>query len=592
MSWMGGILLPALCATAAPAQQSFQQGVAYRIEAVLDETAQVLHGRARLRYTNRAPGSLDTLYVHQHLNAFRANSAWARRELQFGERRFQDLGSDEHGFERFTRVSVDGRAVSPVYPLAPDSTVAAIPLPAPLPVGGTVTVSMDWDARPSTLPRRQGRRGRHYDFAQWYPRIAVYDARGWQHHPLMPQGEFFGEFASYDVTLDVATDQVVGATGVPVDGDPGWERVVGPVSAPVRYRNDVYQKSAADRLGLLRDRPREGRKRVRWRADRVHHFAWSADPDFRYEGGRLRDVAVHVLYRRGDLDWDLGTVVRRTIRALEWLEGILGPYPYPQLTILHRLEGGGTEFPMLVMNGGEGQGLVTHEVTHQYAHGILANNEWRDAWLDEGFTSFLTSWFYEEHGVDGVWRRQIERAAQWPPELQAQPVATASADFATFQAYSAMSYAKGSLIFYMLRELIGADTFRRGLRRYYERHRFTHVTEDAFRSVMEEASGRDLGWFFVQWLHTPDRLDYAVGDVTASRRPDGRWDTRVEVLRDGGAWMPVALQVGTETRTLDSRERRQAISVVTSERPDAVELDPGFTLLESDRDNNRRAVTP
>ena len=108
---------------------SFQQGVSYRIEARLDEPANVVHGRARLRYTNRAPRALDTLYVHQHLNAFRPNSAWARRELQFGQRRFQDLGPDDHAFERFTSVTVNGRAARPVYPLAPDSTVAAIPLP-------------------------------------------------------------------------------------------------------------------------------------------------------------------------------------------------------------------------------------------------------------------------------------------------------------------------------------------------------------------------------------------------------------------------------------------------------------------------------
>ena len=260
-------LAPALAAQDAP---YFQQGVDYRIEARLDEQTSVLHGRARMVYTNHSPNTLDTLFIHQHLNAFRPGSAWARRELEYGERRFTDLGPADHAFERFTAVTIDGAAVRPVYPGAPDSTVAALPLPRPLAPGASVTVMMDWDARLSTLPRRQGRSGRHYDFAQWYPRIAVYDRTGWAYQPLLPQGEFYGEFARYDVTLDLAADQVIGATGVAVEGDPGYQEQ-GPGYPAV---------PAAEALGLLAGNAESGRKQVRFFADSVHHFAWSIDPAY------------------------------------------------------------------------------------------------------------------------------------------------------------------------------------------------------------------------------------------------------------------------------------------------------------------------
>ncbi|HEU0299253.1 MAG TPA: hypothetical protein VFR37_07365, partial [Longimicrobium sp.] len=377
------ILIPAaLLAPATLAAQGapyFQQGVDYRIEARLDEGADVLHGRARLRYTNRSPATLDSLYLHQHLNAFRPNSAWARRELEYGERRFTDLGPADHAFERFTRVTIDGAAVSPAYPGAPDSTVTALPLPRPLPPGGSVEVVMDWDARLSTLPRRQGRRGRHFDFAQWYPRIAVYDHTGWAFQPLLPQGEFYGEFGRYDVTLDVAADQVIGATGVAVEGDPGYqERVTGSGYPP---------PPPGDELGLLAGAPGEGRKHVRFFADSVHHFAWSADPAYLHdfvvrtiideETGTHSAPGIHVLYLPGDTDWGDRAAARRTWDALTWLETMFGPYPWPQLTNVHRLEGGGTEFPMLIMNGSASEGLIVHETTHQYLHGILASNEWR-----------------------------------------------------------------------------------------------------------------------------------------------------------------------------------------------------------------------
>lgn len=573
---------------AAQGRAYFQQGVDYRIEATLDEDTDVLHGRARLRYTNRSPGALDTVYVHQHLNAFRPNSAWARRELQFGERRFTDLGPEQHAFERFTSVTVDGNAVRPAYPGAPDSTVAAIPLPRPLAPGASVTVLMDWDARLSTLPRRQGRQGRHFDFAQWYPRIAVYDRTGWAHHPLLPQGEFYGEFARYDVTLDVAADQVIGSTGVAVEGNPGYQHAT---------LGLTYQPGPADGLGLLAGGAAAGRKRVRFVADSVHHFGWSADPAFIHEfvertvleeaGGMHGVAGIHVLYLPGDTAWDQNAAARRTYDALTWLEGMFGRYPWPQLTNLHRLESGGTEFPMLVMNGSASEGLIVHEVTHQYLHGILANNEWREGWLDEGFTSFMVNWKREMQGDTAVWRGTMAALERLERTDSTEALGLPGAGFSSPRIYSAMTYTKASAVFRMLRELVGEQTFRRILREYYARHRLRHVTGEDFQRVAEEVSGRDLDWFFGQWIARTDRLDYGIARASVVRTGDGRWRTRVEVLRTGQAWMPVVLRVGDATRTLDSRARRQTVEVVTRTRPADAVLDPEWVLLDMDRSNNR-----
>lgn len=594
------LLLLAPFPLAAQEAPRFAQGVDYRIEASLNEGTDVLSGRARVRYTNRSPATLDTLFFHQHLNAFRPNSAWARRELEYGERRFQELGPEEHAFERLTEVEVAGTPVRPVYPGAPDSTVVAIPLPAPLAPGETVDVRLDWNAHLATLPRRQGREGRHFDWAQWYPRIAVYDRGGWQTQPLLPQGEFYGEFADYDVTLEVAGDQVIGSTGVPVEGDPGWRLPSGASPAPEAYVRDAYPARAAESLGLLGSEAAEGRKRVRWRAEDVHHFAWSADPAFVYDGvvrfslddaGQRRELPpIHVLFQPGDTAWDEGVAARRTYDALAWLQGIFGPYPYPQLTNLHRIESGGTEFPMLVMNGSASEGLIVHEVTHQYLHGILANNEWREGWLDEGFTSFMTNWYFEEQGDTGVWNRALESAAERKRAGATQPISLASAEFRDPSTYSAMTYTKPSLVFRMLRETVGEDTFRRILRAYFERFRLSHVTGADFQAVSEEVSGRELDWFFDQWIRGTDTLDYGVGDVQTERLPNGRWRTRVEVLRLGDAWMPVTLRVGDETRTLDSREVRQTVEVVTADRPTEAVLDPENVLLDIDPSNDRAAV--
>src|SRR5690606_10734586 len=103
-----------------------------------------------------------------------------------GGMRFQRLGPDDHGFERFSLVEVNGTAIRPVYPGAPDSTVVGIPLPATLASGQSITVRLDWTARLATEPRRQGRQGRHFDWAHWYPRIAAFKDGRWETQPLVP----------------------------------------------------------------------------------------------------------------------------------------------------------------------------------------------------------------------------------------------------------------------------------------------------------------------------------------------------------------------------------------------------------------------
>ncbi len=611
--WLTAVLIvPAVgapggaCAQGPPGQEVsgapyWQQEIHYLIEASLDEERGVLHGLARVTYVNRSPDTLDRLFFHQHLNAFRPNSAWARAERR-RHLNFQELAEPEHGFERLLAARSEGTELEASYPSAPDSTILELALVVPLAPGDRVTLELEWKARPSTICRRQCRRGRQYDFAQWYPRIAPYDRTGWAHHPLYPQGEFYGEFATYDVLLDVAEDQVLGATGVPVEGDPGWSATDAGV---ISGQRDWYEVPVRSSLGLLDGAAATGRKRVRFFAQDVHHFAWSTSPDYVHDGGevtprgdRARPIAIHVLYRPGDeRSWGNGRAVQSTVRALEFLEDVFGPYPWPQLTNLHRLEGGGgTEFPMVIMDGSAADGLIMHETAHQYVHGIFGNNEWREAWLDEGFASFLDTWAFEDGDQSG-WRRTRERMAQTERNGFEHPISTNSEEFRDFNMYGYMAYTRPSFVYHMLRDLVGGDeAFREILHEYYARHALRHVTEADFRAVVEDVSGLDLDWFFDQWLHTTATLDYRLGEITVDRTADG-WTARVEVLRDGDAWMPVVLEARAagevlSAQVLDARDRRQVTLLTLSARPTEFVLDPNGVVLDFDPSNDRRQIEP
>jgi hypothetical protein len=582
----------------------FQQGVNYRIEATLDEPAHQLHARMRLRYRNNSPHTLDTLWFHLELNAFRPNSEWARRELQFtgaNQRRFTDIGPDDYAFERIRDVNIGGTPARAFYPLAPDSTVVGFALATPLHPGDSTIVTMDWDSRLSTAPitRRQGRRGRHYDFAQWYPRLAVYDREGWEIRPLLPQGEFYGEFGSFDITLDLASDQVVGGTGVPVEGDPGWARAAAQKGLQPTYQRDFYAAKPAEPLGLLSKNAARGRKHVRWRAEHVHHVAWTTNPEYVYEEGAFEDVVIHVLYQPGDTagpgTWR-DVAASRTATMLAWYDTIFGDFPYPQITNVHRIEGGGTEFPMMMMNGSSSQGLILHEGGHNYTGETFGNNEWKEGWLDEGFASFLTDWWVEVNSPPdstgapvNPWTRPINSVRALERAGRTQPIDWPSAEFRDFGTYNAMTYTKPEVVYNMLRDVMGDADFRKAMRYYFDNNKLRHVREEDLLAAVERFHPDGLDWFFHQWLHTTDTLDYRVGDV--STQQEGReWVTRVEILRGGEAWMPVTLAVGDARVRIDSKDKRHIYFVRTATRPDEVVIDPDGVILDMEPSNNRAAV--
>jgi Peptidase family M1 domain len=602
-------------AASGPRAPYWQQDVRYEIQASLDEAQGVLAGRQRLAYRNNSPDTLSAISFHLYLNAFRPGSRWADADSAERRRRFNDLKDPDYAFNHVRNVRIDGEPVEPIWPLAPDSTIVRFQLPAPLPPGASTMVDLDWDARPSTVPRRQGRRRRAFDFAQWYPRVVTYDRYGWEEHALYPAGEFYGEFGTFLVELDLPDDQVIGATGVPICGDPGWERVNQIPDRPIQYQRGYYPEAPRYRSvghdcvgegdeATGRQPLGEGRKRVVWYAENVHHFAMSLNPEYRYEGGAWGRVAIHVLYQPGDeTSWGRGIASGRTAKALEWLDGFFGTFAWPQITNVHRIEGGGTEFPMMIHDGSASQGLIVHELGHNYVMGILANNEWKEGWLDEGFTSFQTTLFFESQrpGANGFLGDE-SFVTGLDLDGRSEPTSLVSEAYRDFNSYNISIYTRGEVFFHQLRYLVGDAALRRIMRTYYDRWKLKHVDEAAFREVAEEVSGMDLTGFFAQQLHDVVLTDYAVGRVRVRRTagpagsgaggPGGGdgWESRVEVLRKAEGKIPVEVWVIAEQDTAVVRTDGLAgsawVTVRTRTRPKEILLDPRLGTRDWNMLNN------
>jgi hypothetical protein len=598
----------------------WQQSIRYQIVATLDEAQSKLRSEAVLIYKNNSPDTLKEMYFHQYLNAFRPESKWSKVDAKENRVRFQNLREPDYGYERLTAAPVVNE--TPVlidYPGSPDSTVLHFKLPTPLAPGDSLRVRFAWDARPSTVTRRQGRRGRTWDFAQWYPKVAVYDRGGWEPNPFVPAGELYGEFGTYDVTMVVRDDQILASTGVPVSGDPGWARVsrTGP---PYLASNAYHDVAAAPSVQVP-----AGYRAVRFVGENVHHFAWSASPDYRYEGGvyvransarthfaTWDTVGVNVLFKPGDdSTWGGGRAVERTIFAAKWLESIWGPYAYPQITNIHRLDGGGTEFPMMVMNGSASQGLILHEFGHVFTYGILANNEWRSGWMDEGLTDYQTDWaqnltpqervthpaepplLARGYRVNAVTIPPADRANLPEVRLElagrTQPIGTAAYDFSEFGIYNDMIYNRAKLMYGQLRDVMGDSAFLAFTHDYYNRWALKHVDERAMRASAERSWGHALGWFFEQWVHDTGITDYSLRGYTLNT--DGqRWQANLTVDREGELRHPMPVGVKTSTGwsivQADALRDAQTVSVTTNEKPAAVSLDPYHTTYDWDWRNN------
>src|SRR5881392_2007108 len=196
---------------------------------------------------------------------------------------------------------------------------------------------------------------------------------------------------------------------------------------------------------------------------------------------------------------------------------------------------------MMVMDGSAGLGLIVHEVGHNYTMGILANNEWREGFLDEGFTSFQTGWFFERHGGRPAYPALEADVLMLDLDRWSEPVSLPGEQFRDFITYNEMVYAKAQLFYEQLRYVVGDETMRRILRAYFSRWKLKHVDEDAFRRVAEEVSKQDLKWLFGEWLHATPLIDYRLRRVERHRLADGRWRTVVTVERKGDGRMPVEI---------------------------------------------------
>lgn len=598
-----------------------ERRVAYEMDVAIDPGTRTIDGRQRVTWRNPDNVPVDELQFHLYLNAFRDSTSTFMRESGGSHRGFTASGANPWGGIEVDRMTIVRPTMGDETPLGAgqestditdriqfiqpndgnpdDRTVISVPLPEPVPPGGTITLDVDFTSRMPQIFARTGWAEKPNDslffmVAQWFPKLGVYEIPGqryvpadaprgqWNTHQFHANSEFYADFGTYEVSITAPAHYRIGATG----------KQIGEVVL-------------------------DGQKKVTYRAEDVHDFAWTTSGDYLEFTDQWEHVSIKLLLQpehkaQVQRHFDAAKV------ALKYFTDWVGEYPYDTLTLVDGIGGSnGMEYPTLITCGTAYmlpswarllEVVTIHEFGHQYFYGLLASNEFEESWMDEGMNSYFEQRIMDaEYGAGSVLdlpglplgdgemqRMSYLKSNPGRGKMFAPTWEMAASD------YGKLSYAKPAVVLATLERHLGWETMREIWRTYYTEWRFRHPTTRDFIEVVERVAGRDMDWFFDPFVYGSAVVDYAVDTIenTPPESSDGTYQSVASLLRKGDGVFPQQVLVrfadgAAETVAWDGREDTHTLTFERAAPIAEVFIDPAFEVwLDVDRLNNRRLVEP
>ncbi|MEM0541541.1 M1 family metallopeptidase [Flavobacterium sp. j3] len=501
----------------AQSKNYWQQKADYKMEVIVDANKYQYKGKQTLRYSNNSNDTLTKVFFHLFNNAFQPGSEMDIRlqnvvdpdgrmvtksktadGKEIKESRIARLKPDEIGFLKVNNFKQDGK-IAATKELG---TILEVTLAKPILPGKKTTFTLDFEGQVPVQIRRSGRNnkeGVEFSMTQWYPKICEFDFEGWNTSPYLAR-EFHGVWGNYDVKITIDKNYILGGTGY------------------LKNNNEIgfgYEDEGK------KVKKQSGTSTLTWHfvAPNVHDFAWAADKEYIHDKlVRPDGVTLHFLYKNNPKIFDVWKQAQPlTSKIMDYYNANIGSYPYKQYSVIQGGDGG-MEYAMCTLVLGEGKldgfvGLIAHELGHSWFQHVLATNESKHGWMDEGFTSFIEDLVMNELSASklenpftGSYKGYINLVNSGK-EL---PLSTHADRFDENRSYSISSYSKGELFLTQLIYLIGKENTMKTLKRFYTEFKFKHPTPNDIKRTAERVSGAQLDWYLTDWTQTTNTIDYGI----------------------------------------------------------------------------------
>jgi hypothetical protein len=603
-------------ANGTPGPGFWQNRADYQIKATLDPATRLLSGSEVITYTNHSPDTLDVLWLQIEQNRYRKDARGA-----FGGGKFPAEFTDGEHIQSITVDDGHGPAQKAGWVVS--DTRLQVRLPSALKGhGGTLKLHIRYDY---TVPGEFGGRtdvnankdGDIFEIAQWYPRMAVYDdLRGWDTQPFL-NSEFYLEYGDFDYSITVPSNMLVVGSGELVNPQEVLTATERQRLAKAAHSDATVTIRSAAEVNDPKSRPKQsGTLTWHFRMKNTRDVAFGASKAYVWDAARINlpggktamAMSAYPAESAGDAAWGRATEYLK--KSTEYFSRQWFPYPYP-VAINEAGTAGGMEYPGITFDhkkaaGGMLQGLIAHEVGHTWFPMIVGSNERRDAWMDEGFNTFID--IYEaDHFNHGEYapKRDAEYAPKKdiPPADQMAkilldadaPPLLSNADSVPEKYRHPVTYFKSAFGLVLLREqIIGAERFDPAFRKYIATWAYKHPSPTDFFRFMESETGEDLGWFWRGWYKHNWKLDLAVqgvapigGDwknganVTVANLDKLALPATLEVVYADGSKQDLRVPVETWMQ-----HRSYAVRVSGTQAVKSATLDPDHQLPDVDRGNN------
>ncbi|MEK3884086.1 M1 family metallopeptidase [Paenibacillus sp. PL2-23] len=519
--------------------------VEYHISVALREDGQHLDGTQDVTWTNPGRKPVSELYVHLYPNAFQSQHTTFMTESQGKLRTDKATANSVSHMKLQTLQTLEGDSLLPRLQYTQpddgntsDQTLARLQLPEPVPPGKSITLRMSYEVKLPEVFARMGYSGDFIMAGQWFPKLAVYEtagtrgrtSEGWNVHQYHGNSEFYSDFGIYSVRIQVPEAYTVAATGFQ--------------TKPITVQN--------------------GMKLFQFYAEDVHDFAWAASPDFVFEESAYSDTGIPGVRIKLYLDPSHAELKDRYMHAaksaLSNYAKWYGTYPYNTLSVVVPPKGaggaGGMEYPTLVTAfaadtdnpGFELERTVVHEIGHQFWYGMVASNEFEEAWLDEGFTSYAEDKVMKAaYGIEP--NHRLEASYMTDPAPLKQP----SWAFHDSTQYAENVYMRAKLVLVDIENKVGEKLMNRIMRTYFQKYKFKHPATSDFQRVVEQVTKANWTEYFNQYVYSNLMADFSVDAIDVRKlEKDGEsyYESNILVRKNGGTTgpIPIMLQFADGTR--------------------------------------------